>query len=190
MAYNTVDDILEAVKINLKYEATGDFDDALTNLINGVLKQFEAYSNVSYTGVLAFETVQRADGVCDSLTIRYVPLATIDKFYMVGDVDHPYVSGEDFFFVNETGIIYIPSGIDVGLYYISGTYGFGNNGSTNLPSDVGLAAVMQTTFSWQKKDNLGKRSIAANTAMGSIAYEEGWQLLKGVTEILDKYVVI
>jgi hypothetical protein len=192
MAYNTVDDILEGVKINLKYDATGDFDDPLTNMITAVMAQFEVYANLSFNNVLSFDSVQRIEGWSDSLTMRYVPLRSITSFYQVGDSTNPYIQGTDFFFIPETGIIYIPQGLESGVYYVAGTYGYGideDGGSVSYPSDIGFAAVMQTTYNWQKRDNLNKKQIAGNTAIGSITYEDAWGLLPGVKEILDKHVV-
>ena len=190
MAYNNVDEILEAVKVNLKYEATGDFDDPLTNMINAVLTQLEMYTNVSFTAVLDFETMQRLEGWADSLTIRYVPLVDVELFYQVGNSASPYIVGKDFFFMQETGIIYIPLGLNAGVYYIAGQYGYGSDsGALQLPTDIGFAAVMQTTFSWQKRDNLGKKAVQGNTSIGGVTYEDRWALLDGVKEILEKHVV-
>jgi hypothetical protein len=191
MAYNTIDDIVEAIKTHIGLENDGQYDDAIENMAKSILFMFETKTRCKFGQTVDFDITKAVKGRQDKLYLGFHPIASIitcarppvgttDTVTMTEDEDNVFDENTDFIVDLEAGILTFNPPLIGGIRVI------GTQGYAEIPDDIGYAIVTQTTFLWERKKNLGATNMAIGT--DDISYQEKVRILAVCKDVLEEYV--
>lgn len=185
--YNSMDDILDAVKSNCGLTNDNQFDDFIEAFCSGILLLFEQQTGRSFQGIKPFSHIHQFK---TAIKLTVAPVVSIDY---VGDprnhslsstttedeVPITYEQYKDFYLDQEAGIITFKQAIS-GFVEVTGTHGY-----KDIPEDIGTAVVIQASLIWQRRSSLGNRTMQSKD--GSLMYQEKMGILDICKDTLDGY---
>lgn len=189
---------LNDVKDRLGLDDT-DYDQMINTIILGVGGIFDGYTNRMLIAP-ATDYTERVTGYGYMLRVKQYPIITITSIkeawnYEFDDAEE-LTNPDDYIIANDglTGVLMRRIGIwpilpeTIQIVYRGGYCAAGvapGSGEYALPADIREAAILQASFIFKRKDDIGLSSVSAEG--GSISKFQAIKLLPQVQEILNKY---
>lgn len=166
------------------------YDFILSSIISWVSKRFETYCNRVWDNNEAADITEYFSGEDKTtfVVVRRIPIASVTSLY--DDTERLYaaaslIAAADYTFIAEQGIVQLDgSNFSKGINNIKVVYKGGYTVAT-IPGDLKLACVMQTAFTFKRRDQIGLSSLSGQG--GSVSVYQPMELLPEVRAILNGY---
>jgi hypothetical protein len=190
---------LSDIKVRLGIEDKTEFDTVIKQIISSVESIFDAYTCRKLI-ITAADVTEYITGCGRFLQLRRYPVASITSIKETNDYDFDnadvMVANTDYRLLDagNKGVITklfgpwydFPDGVQV-IYrggYVPADQTVGS-GETAIPADLREAAIMQATFIFKRRDDIGLTGVSFNG--GDFTKFSAMDLLPLVKDILDNY---